>query len=100
MVDFVKEAIRQLMGMPCDRQGKIVVTRYCFVKMTQWQLTTEAIADTFRNGFEVADNEIIQNYYHYSVGLIYRYDSATEKYFIITCWKYRYGKGVKQNVRF
>jgi hypothetical protein len=77
------------------RIGRLQLTWLGFFRMTEFQLTTDILEETFRYGKEVEKHKIVQNFDDYSVGLIYaldetrvfRGDLAKQKFVIITCWK-------------
>jgi hypothetical protein len=87
IVDFLKEARDQIIGWDKPREGKLRLTRHAFNKMHEWQLTEETLRDVFEHGEEVKKDMIVREYSTFSVGIIYKYDEAEERYVIITCWK-------------
>jgi len=93
-----REALRQLFGLKQPRNGKIVLTRYAFQKMTDYKLDRETLENAFRHGKESRRGKITHKYTRYSVGLYYirlgspiqRPQSAPGDTFLITtCWKGR-----------
>jgi hypothetical protein len=97
--DIGREALRQLFGLQKPRGGKLILTRYAFQKMTDYQLDRETVENAFRHGRKSQGGKIIHKYARYSVGLYYkrldppiRIDQQSEPedtYLITTCWKGR-----------
>ena len=85
--DFLLDVVRQILGWPKPRPGKLILTRHTVNKMNEYQLTTDTIRDVFLHGEEDKKGRIIRNYAQYSVGLYYKIDQRTGKYVITTCWK-------------
>jgi hypothetical protein len=84
--DFALDTLRQLFGWGKPRQGKLMLTRHALNRMHEYQLDTATLRDVFRHG-EREGEKITRQYANYSVGLYYKYDEATGKFVITTCWK-------------
>jgi hypothetical protein len=97
ILDIGKEALRQLFGLQKPRSGKLVLTRYAFQKMTEYQLDQETLENAFRHGRQARAGKITHKYARYSIGLYYkRLDSPIQNpqesentYLITTCWRGR-----------
>jgi hypothetical protein len=99
ILDLGKEVLRQLFGLAKPRSGKLVLTRYAFQKMTEYQLDQETLENAFRHGSQSRAGKITHKYARYSIGLYYkRLDSPIRKplqtepettYLITTCWRGR-----------
>jgi hypothetical protein len=95
IVDFLRDGVNQVFGWSGRRTGKIVLTRRAFLKMQEYYLDTETLADTFRCGVEVETGKIVHDYQNFSVGMYYVKDKkyvnfkhpTEERYLIVTCWK-------------
>jgi hypothetical protein len=97
--DFLKTAKEQLFGEALPREGKLVLTKKAFMKMTEWALSQESLELTYQYGSKTKKEkevyQIVRNYKYYSIGLWYveqyRPVKGTVKvekvYLIITCWK-------------
>jgi len=85
MKEFAKDILRQLFGFSNPREGKILLTHNALSRMNEYGLDEKTIMDVFRNGKEKKPGMLIQTYYHYSVGIYYKYED--ERYVITTCWK-------------
>jgi hypothetical protein len=97
ILDIGKEALRQLFGLQKPRSGKLVLTRYAFQKMTEYQLDQETLENAFRHGRQARAGKITHKYARYSIGLYSkRLDSPIQNpqesentYLITTCWRGR-----------
>jgi hypothetical protein len=69
------------------RTGKLRITRFAHKRMHEYQLDTAALEDVFRHGKAVKERMIIREYANFSVGIIYKFDEAEERFLILTCWK-------------
>jgi hypothetical protein len=95
MKEFLMDMFRQVFGVQKPRAGKIILTRYTYQKMREYQLDTDTLEDTFRYGEEVNEGKIVRKYANYSVGMFYKLEETQfhknikpeEQYVIITCWK-------------
>jgi hypothetical protein len=87
MKKFMLDILRQLFGLAKPRDGKVILTRHGFARMTEYEIDESTIRDVFRNGQEKKPGMVIQYDYEYSVGIDYKYDPAEHQYVITTCWK-------------
>jgi hypothetical protein len=95
MKEFLMDMFRQVFGVQKPRTGKIILTRYTYQKMREYQLDTDTLEDTFRNGEEVEKGKILRKYANYSVRIYYKLEetqlhkniNSENRYVIITCWK-------------
>ena len=95
MKEFLIEIFRQVFGMQKPRTGKVIITRYAYQKMREYQLDDQTLEDTFRQGEEVKEGKIVRKYANYSVGIFYKVEEtpfhknikSENRYVIITCWK-------------
>ena len=79
--DIGREALRQLFGLQKPRSGKLVLTRYAFQKMAEYQLDRETLENAFRHGRQARAGKITHKYARYSVGLYYkRLDSPIQNH--------------------
>jgi hypothetical protein len=85
MKEFALDILRQLFGLSQPREGKLILTRNCLSRMTEYGLDEATIKNVFRFGKEEKPGMIIQKFYEYSIGIYYRYEEG--KYMITTCWK-------------
>jgi hypothetical protein len=97
--DFIKTAKEQLFGEELPRKGKLVLTRKAVAKMSEWALSTEALALTFEYGTKTRREkgiyQIVREYQYYSIGLWYieqfrpvKGSIRVEKVcLVLTCWK-------------
>ena len=44
------------------RLGRIHISRWCFIRMQQYQLTPEILAEVFRYGRQIDENKIRYSY--------------------------------------
>jgi len=77
------------------RLGKIYMSRLCFVRMQEYQLTPEILAEVFRYGRQIEANKIRYSYGDDLITIIYaedftrifRGDLNDKRFTLITCWK-------------
>ena len=95
MKEFLTDLFRQIFGMQKPRTGNIIITRYAYQKMREYQLDCKTLEDAFRHGEEVKEGKILRKYANYSVGMFYKTEEtqlhkhikSENRYVIITCWK-------------
>jgi hypothetical protein len=76
MKEFLIEIFRQVFGMQKPRSGNIIITRYAYQKMREYQLDCKTLEDTFRHGEEVEEGKIVRKYANYSVGMFYKVEET------------------------
>jgi len=77
------------------RLGRIHMSRWCFVRMQEYQLTPEILAEVFRYGRQIEANKIRYSYGDDLITIIYaedftrifRGDLNDKRFTLITCWK-------------
>jgi ABC-type branched-subunit amino acid transport system ATPase component len=76
MKEFLTDMFNQIFGFQKPRTGKIIITRYAYQKMREYQLDDKTLEDTFRHGEEVKEGKIIRKYANYSVGIYYKLEET------------------------
>jgi hypothetical protein len=76
MKEFLIGIFNQIFGFQNPRTGKIIITRYAYQKMREYQLDDKTLEDTFRHGEEVKEGKIIRKYANYSVGIYYKLEET------------------------
>ena len=77
------------------RLGRIHMSRLCFIRMQDYQLTPEILEEVFRYGRQIEANKIRSAYGDDLVTIIYaedftrifRGDLNDQRFTLITCWK-------------
>jgi len=96
---IAREILRQVFGIQKPRDGKIVLSRHAFDKMTEHKIDRVTLENAFRFGKKTRAGMILHKYARYSIGLYYtRIQSPVTKalevkqeqtYIITTCWRGR-----------
>jgi hypothetical protein len=98
LVEFLEEAVSQVLGWDTPHEGKLVLTRGAVAKMHECQVSEGYLEDAFRYGQHTSKGDVVQvtrRYSGYTIGLWYKVIYTTphpnvpseKRYLIITCWK-------------
>ena len=77
------------------RIGKMHISKWCFFRMREYQLTPDQLEEVFRYGREIEEHkishpfgdELITLYYSEDFTRIFRGNLNDQRFTLITCWK-------------
>jgi hypothetical protein len=88
ITEFINATIKQVFSLP-PSTTRVVFTKAAIAKMGVWGLSEHSVQDAVLHGEAVRgkDNMISRKYNGYEIGVIAKYNKATNTYLVLSAWK-------------